>query len=107
LWNFNASTQGSPSRNQDNPGLNDLIPSGLVNKFLQSIEEQAIPITPKIAIFILSGDPSVERWIPPKTAKNREFRCNHFIMKSLQKIHPYCGQTWSNQVKPVLVYRNR
>jgi hypothetical protein len=34
LWKLNATTQGGPSRNRADPGLNDAIPLGLTNGFL-------------------------------------------------------------------------
>ena len=46
----------------------------------------AVAITPKIAIFILSGDPSAERWIPPKTARNRLQRRNCLDAKDLRRL---------------------
>jgi hypothetical protein len=52
LWDLNAVTQGRPSRNRANLGLNEAIPSGLKDGALQNIDEQSI-------------------FIPPKTAKNR------------------------------------
>ena len=48
-------TQGRPSRNRANPGLNDPIPLGLTNGFLSHIAEPAIAI-------------------PLKTSRNHFFR---------------------------------
>ncbi len=49
------------------------LPKALRKVPRQHSDEPIIVINPKIAIFIFIGDPSAERWIPRKTAKNRSF----------------------------------
>ncbi len=70
LW-FNGITQGRPSRNRANPGLNDPIPSGLKDGSLSPCDEQVI-------------------FIPPKTAKNLNmvFCAGRFFRQSCKCMAP-------------------